>query len=576
MKITRWEVEGYRSIDQASFEPSNLNIIVGRNNTGKSSVIKSITETAHYITSSYPIDILQTVFSGASWNEVITRNKSTEEVVTEFEFCLSEAEQAEIIDRLDDLDVGNSYINLAMKHDAFSRLRYTHSYDGTRHRKKWETDLPEKGFHTIFDNINNSINLDVGELPPVESNNSHRDDSFNNELKDMLAESMTTWKFASAFREPEDVQPASRSNSMTQTGQNLVQVLDTMARNYPDQFEKVEETYVDIMEGVVGIRTPFVSNEQTTVVVDEQGHISGFSLDEISAGSKEILTLITLIVKAEATADILLIEEPELHLHPGAQDSFYNLIREVTEGDGPQIFLTTHSEVFLDETDSSNIVTVSRDVTTEIGTATSDIGELLGPDGREKSNVIQSRAVAFVEGVSDKSVLEEFSETLSEDGERDSLDDLGVVLRPLGGDRIRKHGGELHNSFGHLRIPHVFVVDSDDEDPDEKQDELKSVLNGAEVKVLEEYCIESYLLENPYAIAEPFNMDEEHVSEYIADTEGRPNKKRVLNDLMKDIAGREGGYDEREHSWTIARNVRAEDIPAELDELIERLEALAE
>jgi hypothetical protein len=183
-------------------------------------------------------------------------------------------------------------------------------------------------------------------------------------------------------------------------------------------------------------------------------------------------------------------------------------------------------------------------------------------------------AVVFVEGRSDKAILEGLSQVIAEHKKsRISLKDSNTTVRPIGGDNLKKEGEEINDYYSYPRIPHFFVVDSDDKNPNQKKQELKeNHLNSAPLYVLDEYCIESYLLSSPRAIAQPFGLDVNKTKEFIAESSGRPNKKEVMKDLFRTIAGR--SYDEEEHGWTISRNFNFDDIPDELDELIERMEKL--
>jgi predicted ATPase len=571
MKLSHWEVDGYRSIGEAQFEPDDFNIFIGRNNSGKSNISQALID---YIGQQHSM-LTSVPYSSPNWDDIITRNKGYEEVKISFGFDCTGIVYDEIIQGLEEKGVGESYIEFVSNTSDFNRIQITQSYTEGGLERELKILLPETGL-TLLESSRSGVQ--VRDLPPENHNRSTSGSYLYDSVADAVQSGLTRVERIDAFRKPDDTMPASRVDSLDQSGSDLVQVLDTMARNHPEQFAKVEETYADIMEGVTGLRTPFVSGRATTIMVEEEGFSDGFSLSEISAGSKEILTLITKIVKAEENAEILFLEEPELHIHPSAQQAIYDLMRDVCANGGPQMFVTTHSDVFVDQTDSSNIISVKRNVETTLEKVDDGgVDELLESLGYEKSEVLQAKAAAFVEGVSDQSVFNQFSETLADAGVVDrSLEELGVTVRSLGGDRLKRHGKELHDSFGHLRIPHCFITDSDDQDSDDKADELRETLGGAEVHVLDGYCIESYLLEHSCAIADAFSLDEETVAEYIEDAADRPNKKSVLDDLIQDLTGKQGGYDEREHSWIIARHVEASEISDEIVELIERLEELSQ
>jgi len=570
MKLTEWYVSGYRSIGKGQFSPDQFNILIGRNNSGKSNILKSIKDVGGILlpnNRSHP-------FKRPRAGDIITRNNSHTEVKFDFEYNI-ESEFEYLAQRLKNHELDEEYIDIVKEQKAFSKIRFVQIQTENGNTTKWSTNLPNKGMTEVE---GPGTTMAVRELPPKDINRSGNTTHVKQILNNTLKQGYRKVDLVESFREPQEEMGASRVDTLNRTGEDLVQVLDTMARNHPDEFEKVEGTYTEIMEGVTGLRTPFVSNQNTTVMVDEKGFNDGFSLDEISAGSKEILTILTKIVKSEKNSEILLVEEPELHIHPNAQQAVYNLMRDVCSNGGPQIFLTTHSDVFVNHTDSSNIVSVKRDIESSIEKLDrGSIDDVLEYLGYEKSEVFQSKGAVFVEGISDQKIFKQFAILLSEGGYIDeSLDELGITVRPLGGDRLTRHGGELHNSLSHLRIPHFFITDSDDQSPAKKSEKMQEDLNRAELHVLNEYCIESYLLKNPYSIANAFDLSEDAVKDYIDEAEERPNKKSVLDDLLKDLAGHQGGYDEREHSWIIARHTNVEDIPKELTTLISRMEDLTE
>jgi predicted ATPase len=72
------------------------------------------------------------------------------------------------------------------------------------------------------------------------------------------------------------------------------------------------------------------------------------STDVIHAASmiKELSPIYLIVQELIRPGDFLLIEEPESHLHPGAQLRFVNIIATLVKN-GVNIFLTTHSDLFI-------------------------------------------------------------------------------------------------------------------------------------------------------------------------------------------------------------------------------------
>lgn len=70
----------------------------------------------------------------------------------------------------------------------------------------------------------------------------------------------------------------------------------------------------------------------------------GFTIDLVNEGfgiNQSIYMLIKLLKKSTSLA---FIEEPEIHLHPSAQNKLVDVFSEIIQKENKQIFLTTHSE----------------------------------------------------------------------------------------------------------------------------------------------------------------------------------------------------------------------------------------
>ena len=83
-------------------------------------------------------------------------------------------------------------------------------------------------------------------------------------------------------------------------------------------------------------------------MVENKNSGSEYSLKQGEChGLKEILTLLAALYGQES--DVLVVDEPELHLHPQFQLFFMNEIRKVSENNPDRVFfLITHSPYFLD------------------------------------------------------------------------------------------------------------------------------------------------------------------------------------------------------------------------------------
>jgi len=67
------------------------------------------------------------------------------------------------------------------------------------------------------------------------------------------------------------------------------------------------------------------------------------SLDELSAGERQVLILIYLVSRWLQKGGIVLIDEPDLYLHPSLVDPFLASIENLVEEKGGQLVLTSHA-----------------------------------------------------------------------------------------------------------------------------------------------------------------------------------------------------------------------------------------
>jgi putative ATP-dependent endonuclease of OLD family len=85
--------------------------------------------------------------------------------------------------------------------------------------------------------------------------------------------------------------------------------------------------------------------------------IDRFLVDANGAGVREALRLILDLELKKP--QLLLLEEPEAHLHPGLEHAVYSYLRERSQT--VQMIVTTHSTNFVDSVSFQNIYLVSRD-----------------------------------------------------------------------------------------------------------------------------------------------------------------------------------------------------------------------
>jgi len=124
-------------------------------------------------------------------------------------------------------------------------------------------------------------------------------------------------------------------------------------------------------------------------------------MDDLPAGWKVFSGLLTWL-SLQKKYTICIIEEPEVHLHPKLQRILAKRIQEIADRKSLQLFISTHSTVFLDveiwhENTANLYVTDGAGVKEFSRTA-----ELLAIMGIRPGDVFHANGVIWIEGPSDR------------------------------------------------------------------------------------------------------------------------------------------------------------------------------
>jgi hypothetical protein len=319
---------------------------------------------------------------------------------------------------------------------------------------------------------------------------------------------------------------------------NLPQVLNCLNRRL---FDTIMKSAREIIEEISEIRAPV--RERTSdayLSIVEPSFEDEFTWNYISSGIKEILYLITLL-HTTPKGSLLMIEEPEIHLHPDALPKFLSLAEKVCREDNKQILITTHSPILIDALsfDKISIVTKEKGITiVKSFKEFTNVEKEFAKQGILKSWLLLPQAkllpfakfVLITEGRDDVKVWGKFIEksNLFPDqkeikvikGEEDKEEKGGWTMA------IKKMGLlKLLNDLGILSIPFMGVLDSDNR-KDEKIHKLQEANFSSDnyCCILSKGEIEDYLLDSK-AISKVTGKGVEEVDKAIIASKGSGKKK---------------------------------------------------
>ena len=175
-------------------------------------------------------------------------------------------------------------------------------------------------------------------------------------------------------------------------------------------------------------------------------------------GSQATLRLID---QLERTSEIVAIEEPETHLHPGRIKQIGEFLKYKT-GRGKQIFVCTHSPFLVDQSALSNVFVVKKDGSeTNVASLgnTEDLRTMLVDIGMRPSDILFSNAILLVEGPSDEIFLNGLSNVIERPLVETYTKIIGVGGYPRGKRKI-EFWAEVGKEAG---LPLYLILDKDAE-----------------------------------------------------------------------------------------------------------------
>jgi predicted ATP-dependent endonuclease of OLD family len=254
--------------------------------------------------------------------------------------------------------------------------------------------------------------------------------------------------------------------------------------------------------------------------------------------------LIILYFAIASEHDVVLIEEPENHLHPDIQRRLFSFVRDCANR---QFFLSTHSSVFLNTQLADRVFLCRFDESVSVHNATNRAA-VLSELGYSIADNLVSDVIVLCEGPTDKVVIEEF---FLKAGVQDKMN---VKIWPLGGDIM----DQLDLSVFRESYKVIALIDNDPGSSSVR----KRFLEGCSKLGIECHRLQRYALENYLSLRA------------IKEVMGEPPNKIEELDFDKPIA-EQLGYQVKRNGGRIAKVMSLEEISdTDLSEFIGKVSEL--
>jgi len=455
MKIKKVEINNYRSIKYAVIEPQCLCAFVGENNSGKSNIL-------------YAVDLIL----GENWPT--TRQISDEDIYNK--------DTRENIEIKIWFDEGFIYTDATGKNFDIKGflLRYTHYKRKSGRHVKGD---PKLEFLCIDEN-GNEIKV-IKKLPkagsghrpiqePLYVNSEYRDKfpvvfiGVNRNLKYHLSGSQWTL-FGKLLKEIERefLSDESRRNDYIKKMDELsillrIPTFETMEKLIQENVKR----QTGFKEAKLGFKEPSILSHYRNLElnVKESDEFPAAPALEMGSGiqSAIVIALIQAYRELQKSGAILMIEEPEVYLHPHTRRFFYQILNELANQNN-QIFYTTHSVEFLDLSNYQFISVVRKSPSegTEIyqpkkyhvSLGTKKELKLLTEFDARRNELFFARRVMLVEGQTEKHSLPFAFKLMGID-----INEDGISIIDTGGKENIPFFVEILKAF---HIPFVILHDED-------------------------------------------------------------------------------------------------------------------
>ncbi len=319
------EIEGYRSIAKARVELKRLNVLIGANGSGKSNFV-GVFKTVRQIVDQRLQESVLTAGGAERW--LRHGQKQTAEIRFKIHFILNAYEV-----RLAPSDDGSLIIR--EENAFFDRVWY-----GGPHKRPTGTASRESALREIAAQVRNTGHVLSGVL------------------------SWKVFHFHDTSRTAAVKQTCAVDDNITlrEDGANLAAVLFRIRTTDPTGYQRILRSIQQVAPFFEDFTLQPSRLNSNVIKLEWKERGSDLYLDghSLSDGTLRFICMATMLHQPEPP-EVIVIDEPELGLHPFAITVLANLFRSVATERSVQIVAATQSTAFVNQLSPEEIIVVDRD-----------------------------------------------------------------------------------------------------------------------------------------------------------------------------------------------------------------------
>lgn len=518
MFLKKFKIVNFRAIEELEFDfDKGLNIIIGENNSGKTAIIDALRlSLGNFYSKSKDIYCLDSDFR---IDEEVIKNRKTEKSGLETEYkpieftLIFDANEEEMgwFSELASIDEkGNYFLKLNIRHELINYIR------GTKINRRIKTTMWGGEFEgeRIPSEILHALkNIYLNPLRDVEKSiNSRRNNILNNLYSNIIID-----KNIEKDQEvkKEILEEINKNLNEIEKLKTFVSIGEGYIKDHLENLTfsewKKQDIIVDlssidfediIQQLNIKILLPYMDKEYLTLFQN------GLGLNNLIYTSIVLGNLIQIKEIFKEEYNLLLIEEPEAHLHPQLQNKFFNYLNDLNKEKNIQIIATSHSPTITAKTELNSLIILQNmknkiysSSIKHMGLTKNTLNFLQKFLDVTNSQLFFANGIILVEGISEAILLPIFSKII-DNGEYD-IESAGIEVVNVQGLSFKhfvslfsedeeKNTKYYHSNENKLKNKCVIITDEDTDkkNQNERVNSIKKYEDNKKIKV--ETCKETF------------------------------------------------------------------------------------